>query len=125
MNAQTMAKRAYSSAQAPVRTARGIEYEAFARITHKLRAADPAEPGGFARLAEALHQNRQLWTLLAADVTQDENALPRDLRARIFYLAEFTHHHSVKVLNRQAEVADLIDINTAIMRGLRGNEVTT
>ena len=46
-------------------------------------------------------------------------ALPDDLRARIFYLAEFTDQHTRKVLNGRDTAGPLIEINTAIMRGLR------
>lgn len=48
------------------------------------------------------------------------NGLPQDLRARLFYLYQFTEHHSGKVLADQGSVDVLIDINTAVMRGLRG-----
>ncbi|MCB1337752.1 MAG: flagellar biosynthesis regulator FlaF [Maritimibacter sp.] len=114
-----MAKTAYASNQAPIRTPRGVEYEAFARITHRLKAASDRGPDGFADLARALHQNRQLWTLLAADVAEADNGLPADLRARIFYLAEFTAAHSRKVLRGRDTAEALVEINMAVMRGLR------
>lgn len=119
MNALNSAKTAYAAPGHPIRTARGTEYEIFARITQRLRAAQAAEPSGFAQMAGALHDNRKLWTTLAADVAGRGNGLPEALRARIFYLAEFTRHHSRKVLAREASADTLIEINTAIMRGLR------
>ncbi len=120
MNALHMAKTAYTTNSAPIRTPRGTEYEAFARVTHRIKSA--AEKGGtaFPELVAALHANRQLWTMLAADVAEDGNGLPESLRARVFYLAEFTVLHSSKVLRGEAETEVLIEINTAIMRGLRG-----
>jgi flagellar protein FlaF len=114
-----MAKTAYASNKAPIRTPRGTEYEAFARVTHRLKAAADKGKAGFSELAQALHLNRQLWTILAADVAEDGNGLPQDLRARIFYLAEFTTQHSRKVLRGEDSAEALIDINMAIMRGLR------
>ena len=48
-----------------------------------------------------------------------ENELPQDLRARIFYLAEFTQAHSRKVLSEGASVDALVEINASVMRGLR------
>lgn len=122
MNAQTQASKAYAANQAPIRTARGAEYEAFARVTRRLKAAAGLGRPGFSQLAEALHSNRQLWTMLAADVAERGNALPKELRARIFYLAEFTVLHSRKVLNRQEDAAVLVEINMAVMRGLRARE---
>lgn len=119
MNAMNLAKTAYSTNQTPIRTPRGIEYEAFARVTRRLKSASDMGPKGFSLLAEAIHTNRQLWTMLAADVAEAENALPQELRARIFYLSEFTAQHSRKIL-RGEETADvLVEINMAVMRGLR------
>ncbi len=119
MNALNMAKTAYATAQSPIRTPRSTEYEAFARITHRLKEASKKGRAGFASLAEAIHNNRRLWTLLAGDVADSENGLPRELRAQIFYLAEFTNHHSTLVLNGEGDVDVLVEINTSIMRGLR------
>lgn len=125
MNAHSLAQRAYSKKSTPIRTARGTEYEVFARITHRLKAAAQQGKLGFSALAGAIHENRQLWTLLAADVADTENPLPKDLRARIFYLAEFTNSHSTKVLTKGASVAPLLEINTAVMRGLRNGTTGT
>lgn len=122
MNAHTLARAAYTRQDAPIRTPRGTEYDVFARVTHGLRAAAAQGKPGFAALADAIHKNRKLWTLLAADVADKDNALPKDLRARIFYLCEFTQTYSTKVLSKGASVAPLVEINAAMMRGLRGTE---
>lgn len=122
MNAHITAQRAYAQNAGPVRTPRGIEYDAFARITHRLKSASVSNQTG--PLAAAIHDNRRLWTLLAAQVAENANGLSAELRARIFYLAEFTAQHSRKVLHGQATATALIDINTAIMRGLRSQEGT-
>ena len=74
----------------------------------------------FAGLVRALHDNTNMWRTLAADVAEPENALPKALRARLFYLYEFTAQQSPKILNEQASIDVLVDINTAVMRGLRG-----
>ncbi|WP_158965698.1 flagellar biosynthesis regulator FlaF [Chachezhania sediminis] len=121
MNAQNLAQRGYTKAAASTRTPRGIEYEALARITHRLRQADAQGSNNFPKLAQALHDNGKLWDLFAIDVADPGNNLPADLRARIFYLAEFTREHTSKVLARKANITPLLDINTAIMRGLRGD----
>ncbi len=120
MNALSQAHRAYSAASAPTRTTRGTEYEAIARITTRIRAAEAKGTAGFAALAEALNDNRKIWTIFAIDVADKGNALPSELKARILYLAEFTNHHTSKVLARQANSEPLLEINTAILRGLRG-----
>lgn len=121
MNAQQAAQSAYQSAGTTTQPPRGTEYQVIARVTHKIK--DAAEKGrvGFPALAEALHQNQKLWTLLAADVADRQNGLPREIRARIFYLAEFTRDHTRKVLNGADSVAPLLEVNAAILRGLRAN----
>ncbi|MCB2128864.1 MAG: flagellar biosynthesis regulator FlaF [Rhodobacteraceae bacterium] len=118
MNAQLLAKSAYTAAAAPTRTERGTEYEIFSRITRKLGVAARGECD-FQSLVSVLHDNRMLWNALAADVAIETNALPAALRARIFYLSEFTTHHTRRVLAGEASVDALVEINTAVMRGLR------
>lgn len=117
MNATLQAQQAYGPSNSPVRSGRAIELQLFGQITARLRDAAKA-PGNFAALATALYENRRLWTHLAAEVADGENALPEDLRARLFYLAEFTGLHSDLVLRGNADAAPLIDINAAVMRGL-------
>lgn len=126
MDAQSRAYAAYGDARAAAKSPRQVEYLAFARITRSLSdaaaetdgAADAAKPD-FPRLAAALHENLKLWTIVAADVATPGNALPEALRAQLFSLAEFTRAHTRRVLAREAGPAALIELNTAIMRGLR------
>ncbi|PHR88512.1 MAG: flagellar biosynthesis regulator FlhF [Blastopirellula sp.] len=123
MNAISQAQRAYSSDSAPIRTIRGTEYDAIARITYQLKTTAAKGPDGFAALVDALQSNNKLWQIFAIDVADKGNSLPKELKAKIFYLAEFTRQHTSKVLARQENVTPLLDINLAILRGLRtGNE---
>jgi len=114
VNAFQLARTAYSPVAAPTRSAQSTEYDAFAMVTRGLRSA--STPG---EIAKAIYDNRNLWTLLAADVADPQNQLPRSLRAQIFYLSEFTNLHSGKVLTGTSSVDALIDVNSAIMAGLR------
>ena len=120
MQAMSLARKGYAARTAPTITARRLEFDALARVTHRLdQAASRTDAGHFAELAAALLDNRRLWTLFAIDVARPENQLTAELKAQIFYLSEFTTQHSSAVLQRTADVAPLIEINTAIMRGLR------
>jgi flagellar protein FlaF len=116
MNAYARSQIAYSTNKSATRTEQSIEYELFAKMTSAL--ARSAKSGLFESLAKAVHDNRRLWVTIAADVSDDGNTLPKELRAQIFYLAEFTQHHSSKVLNEGASVEPLIEINRSIMSGL-------
>jgi flagellar protein FlaF len=119
VNVSELALRAYAPNKVAVQTPRSTEAKLLSQVTSQLQRLLDGR-GSFADLAEAVHRNREMWTILAGDVADPANELPEMLRAQIFYLAEFTHDHSQKVLREDASVAPLIDINTAILRGLNG-----
>ena len=114
------ARAGYGQREAPVRTDRSHEYDLLARCTQHLSAAWAHRKDNFAGLATALTENLQLWSALAADVAEAGNGLPAPLRAQLFYLYEFTAGHTRSVLDERGSVEVLVDINTAVMRGLRG-----
>lgn len=115
------ARAAYARPDATVRTARTIEYDLLARTTQRLQSAWAARKADFTGFAAALNDNLRLWSTLAADVAEPGNGLPAQLRAQLFYLYQFTAEHSRSVLDNKGSVEVLIDINTAVMRGLRGD----
>lgn len=119
MNTLDQARRAYGPATSPVRTGKDLEHQLFREVTAELsRAAAPDAP--FPGLVEALERNRRVWTHVAASVAAPDNALPEDLRARLFYLSEFVTHQTRRLLRREGEVQPLIDLNLSVMRGLSG-----
>lgn len=119
MNASSLARQGYAQNAAPLRSSRDTEYKAFAQITHSLLTAARKGKSGYNELAAAIEKNRKLWTLLSSDVADGNNQLPDALKADILSLAEFTFTHSSAVLRKKASAAPLIEINAAIMRGLR------
>ena len=124
MNMQLSARAAYVRTDAPDRSARQIEYDAFARVTQQMSRALQADQSDHSSLVRAVHENMRLWRVLSQDVAQTENRLPAELRARLSYLGAFTLQHSRKAMKREADLRVLIDINTAIMRGLRNEGAT-
>ena len=118
VNIIEQARRAYSPQTSALRIGRSAEHQLFSESTLRLRRTAANLPHGFSDFAEAIHANRAIWTHFATQVADDENALSEDLRSRIFYLSEFTSFHSSKVLKNEADIGPLIEINTAIMRGL-------
>lgn len=114
------ARSGYAAAAIPVRTNRGAEYTAFANATRQLKSVEDADKSRFVEVAHAVHDNSRLWGILAADLMNDDNALPLNLRAQLISLSQFVRKHSLAVLADKATVEPLIDINTSIMRGLRG-----
>ena len=119
MNTASLAQSAYSQASSIAPLSRDTEYRAFSQVTRRMAGAMPVTAQSFPRLVEALHQNQRLWTMLAADVAGEQNRLPRQLRAQIFYLYEFTAQHTRKVLRKEADPDILVELNTTVMRGLR------
>jgi flagellar protein FlaF len=112
---------AYGASIRVTRSARDTEFDVLARVTKRLRAASgPDAP--FPELASAIHDNRALWSLFALDLALPTNGLPRELRDRLLSLARFVDDHSSRVLRNAATAAVLIDINTAVMRGLHPME---
>lgn len=119
MSVHALTQNAYGDVTRAIGTPRNLEYQVFSQVTGQLnRASRSGRP--FAELAQALQENLRLWTVIAIDVTDSGNGLPLALRAQLGDLAKFTNTHTQKVLHNEAEVGVLIEINTAVMRGLRG-----
>ena len=109
----------YMDATRSVGMPREVEYQLFSKITGKMnQCAD--DRARFNTLVEALTENLSMWQTIALSVADENNELPPPLRAQLFYLYEFVQHHTPRVLRREADAAPLIEINTSIMRGLRG-----
>ena len=121
MNVAARARTTYGVHAATLKTPRDLEYDILARITAALSAASRSDkPDAWPALVAALHENRSLWTAFAADLAHPDNGFSPDLRGRLFSLAAFTMKHTDRILDGQADASALIEINTAILRGLRG-----
>lgn len=114
MNVAAFARSTYGAHARTVKTPRDIEYDVMARITARMRQA-----ADFPELVAALDENARLWTAFASDLAHPDNQFPQELRAKLFSLGRFTLMHTGKVLAGEAGPETLIEINTAIMRGLR------
>lgn len=101
-----------------IRTDRDNEYTVFSRVTRMLREAGPDCKTPEAIMA--VHKNNELWTLLAADLSHPDNALPDEIKAGLLSLAGFSVRHGRALLGGAGSIQPLIDINMSIMKGLRG-----
>ena len=119
MNATSHALRGYATNAASTRSDRRTEYEAIARITKSLRETAMKAKTDYPAYVEALNLNERLWTALIVDIANADNPLPVELKARLAYLGDFTRHHTRKVLRENASVMPLLEINMAILRGLK------
>ncbi len=118
----SLANTAYDSSVRSIGSDRGIEYQIFSQVTRDLASVRADAHDYPAKLAAALHKNMKLWTFLAGEVAIEANKLPAQLRAGIFYLAEFTRHQTTKIRAGEADPNVLVEINTMMMRGLRARD---
>ena len=66
----------------------------------------------------ALDWNRRLWSVLATDCAQPNNALPDALRANVISLGLWVNRHTSAVMSGEETFEPLIEVNRAIMQGL-------
>jgi flagellar protein FlaF len=117
LNALTHAYQNYASPSS-IKSARDTEIEIILETTRRLKSAHQNRVKRYSAFADALQTNRKLWIVLATDVARAENALPSELKARIFYLNEFVQHQTRLVLRDDVAIEPLLDVNLAILRGL-------
>lgn len=124
MNATSQALRGYAENALSTKSDRRSEYEVIAKVTQQLRDTAVASKTDFPAFASALHLNNRLWTALVVDIADEKNPLPQALKARIMYLSEFTRHHTRRVLRENASVLPLLEVNMAVLRGLKADGAT-
>jgi flagellar protein FlaF len=113
-----MSIQAYQRASAQAESPREAEYRVFALVTAGLLKAKEHGRAHLPSLAEALDKNRRLWSVLAQDCADPQNALPQKVRAQIISLAMWVSRHSSSVLQAGDDLDALIDVNRSIMQGL-------
>ncbi len=115
-----LARRAYEMSAKSTGTPRSVEYNLFLRLTSALATAEENRTNNHSSYIDALSRNLELWTTIGADVSSHENALPIPLRGQIFYLFEFTQHHTKRLISGDTSLSaePLIEINRNIMTGL-------
>jgi flagellar biosynthesis activator protein FlaF len=120
MDVAAQAAHGYRAVRLHTESPRSIEAQLFAQITAGLVRAQRAGKPGFRDLVAVLHENRTLWEALLADLALDGNALPPPLKAQLIRLGHFVRQFTARVLKGEEDVQALIDVNTAILEGLRG-----
>jgi flagellar biosynthesis activator protein FlaF len=113
-----MSIQAYQRAATRSENPRETEYRVFAAVTANLVRAAEQGRADISVLAQAIHDNRRLWSIFATDCAQPTNALAEGTRAQIISLALFVDRQCSAVLREGAEIEPLIDINRSMMEGL-------
>ncbi len=115
---QTLAAKTYGQVQHRTAGNRDIEYAVFDQITVDLEGVAQANDADPATRIDAISRNLRLWSLLAADLLSEANALPPETKKSLLTLSEFVRREGMKRLSDDGDLADLIAINRTIMSGL-------
>jgi flagellar protein FlaF len=111
--------KAYAQTQKSSMPPREVEAMAFTKAALMLEEAK-GKVDDYDSYAAALKFNQLLWTIIQADVVDNENQLPAQLKANILSLSIFVDRQTIKSLaNTKAENLDtLININKNLAEGL-------
>jgi flagellar biosynthesis activator protein FlaF len=120
MDIAAQAANGYRAVRLQTQSPRHTEAQLFAEITAGLVRAQRAGKPGFQELVAMLHKNRTLWEALVADLALDSNTLPTPLKGQLIQLGHFVRQFTARVLKGEDDVQALIDVNHAILEGLRG-----
>ncbi len=112
-----MSLKAYQQTQKKFANPRDTEYRLFAQVTSALINSRDL-PRTDQRLISAVMRNRELWSTLAIDCSDDSNQLAGSLRAQIISLSLWVSRYTSTVMKDRADMEPLIDINRTIMEGL-------
>ncbi len=113
-----MSLQAYKTAATRAETPRETEYRLFGQVTRALMHASTVEASDISTRIDALDWNRRLWSTLATDCSNPDNAMDMGLRAQIISISLFVGRHSSAVMRGEDDFEALIDINKMIMQGL-------
>ena len=125
MTNSALARNAYHQSARTTASPRAVERQLLSRLTTAIVVAQKNRDGDPAGFVRALGKNLEFWTVVATDVASESNQLPAELRSQLFYLFEFTRHHTRKLMaddGRKLDAEPLIDLNQNIIRGLQGPE---
>jgi len=109
---------AYDRVQNTTQNPRQVEYRLLAQVTAALRAAK-AKPDERASFYNALVWNKKVWDAFLVDLVDDRNQLPKPMRQQLIKLAAWVSKQTFAVMDGNASIDALIDVNTNIMDGLK------
>lgn len=115
-----MSLQAYKAAATRAENPRELEYRLFGEVTRSLMHAATVPAEDIQTRIDAIDWNRRLWSTLATDCADPENALHMSLRAQIISISLFVSKHSSAVMRGEEDFEPLIDINRMVMQGLAG-----
>lgn len=109
---------AYKTNQNKTESPRDIEYRLLAQVTHALITARD-NPDLFADRIKAILWNRDVWSALRVDLSDEDNQLPKPLRASLISISIWIEKETRAVMDGKGDLDAMIDINRNIMAGLK------
>ena len=110
---------AYAQTQKSSMSSREIEAMAFTKAALKLEEAKKSLDD-YDNYASALKFNQLLWTIIQADIVDQDNKLPPQIKANILSLSIFVDKQTIKALadTDEKHLEVLIGINKHLAEGL-------
>ncbi len=115
---------AYQARSQAIETPLELEHRAFAEMTRRLIDAEREGATAKQRM-EALFGNLRLWVTLLADMAEDGNQLPGDVKGRLCSIAIWVEKYTNQVRRTHETLQPLIDVNREIAAGLTAALATT
>ena len=109
---------AYDRVQNTTQNPRQIEYRLLAQVTSALRAARE-KPDDRPSFYNALVWNKKVWDAFLCDLADERNKLPKPTRDQLIKLAAWVSKQTFAVMDGNASIDALIEVNTNIMDGLK------
>jgi len=125
MTSTRFATNGYRTVKQDLNSDKGLESQAFELVNGKFFSLDPNAVNYQPRRFEALMANQALWKILFLDLARTENPLPLALKSNLMGLFEFIQSHTQAVMQGDANHQVLVDINSNIVKGLRGRALAT
>lgn len=113
-NAQSV----YGNTGRAIGSDRDAEVRVFQMAISKLRPLMGPDFKLTGETAEVLAENLKLWDLLTVDLADPNNGMDEPLIAQIISLGLFVRNHTLGLYAGNGSVDVLVDINTAILKGL-------
>ena len=121
MTAQALnARSVYGNVGRSVGSDRDIEIQVFQASIAKLRSISGLDFKFTPDAAKILSDNLKLWDMLTVDLAQPDNQIDKNLAAQLIGLSKFVRVHTMALYRGEGSVDVLVDINTAILKGLLG-----
>ena len=109
---------AYTKVRAATENYRDTEYRLLGAVTGALVRSRDGH-GSLQDKVKAVLWNDKVWNAFMCDLSSPDNQLPKALRGALVSLSIWVSKETQRILDNEADLDGLININRQIMEGLR------